>query len=41
VNLHLSQALGPRGFYYAPDPSSQLACTIGGNVANNSGGPHT
>ena len=29
------------GFYYAPDPSSQLACTIGGNVANNSGGPHT
>jgi glycolate oxidase len=41
VNLHLSQALQPRGFYYAPDPSSQLACTIGGNVANNSGGPHT
>ncbi len=41
VNLHLSQALAPRGFYYAPDPSSQLACTIGGNVANNSGGPHT
>ena len=41
VNLHLSHALGPRGFYYAPDPSSQLACTIGGNVANNSGGPHT
>jgi glycolate oxidase len=41
VNLHLSQALAPHGFYYAPDPSSQLACTIGGNVANNSGGPHT
>jgi glycolate oxidase len=41
VNLHLSQALAPRGLYYAPDPSSQLACTIGGNVANNSGGPHT
>ena len=41
VNLHLSQALVPAGFYYAPDPSSQLACTIGGNVANNSGGPHT
>src|SRR3989441_6290248 len=41
VNLHLSQALQSRGFYYAPDPSSQLACTIGGNVANNSGGPHT
>src|SRR5206468_8368775 len=41
VNLHLSWKVGPRGFYYAPDPSSQLACTIGGNVANNSGGPHT
>jgi glycolate oxidase len=41
VNLHLSEALAPHGFYYAPDPSSQLACTIGGNVANNSGGPHT
>src|SRR5467141_2727283 len=41
VNLHLSQAVGPRGFYYAPDPSSQQACTIGGNIANNSGGPHT
>src|SRR5256886_3263402 len=41
VNLHLSQAVGPRGFYYAPDPSSQGACTIGGNVATNSGGPHT
>src|SRR5207248_9971365 len=41
VNLHLSQAVGPRGFYYAPDPSSQQACTIGGNIATNSGGPHT
>jgi glycolate oxidase len=41
VNLHLSQALASAGFYYVPDPSSQLACTIGGNVANNSGGPHT
>ncbi|HEV8584162.1 MAG TPA: FAD-linked oxidase C-terminal domain-containing protein, partial [Methylomirabilota bacterium] len=36
-----SHAVGPRGFYYAPDPSSQQACTIGGNIANNSGGPHT
>src|SRR5262245_9108762 len=33
VNLHLSQALASRGFYYAPDPSSQVACTIGGNIA--------
>jgi len=41
VNLHLSWAVGPRGFYFAPDPSSQQACTIGGNIANNSGGPHT
>jgi glycolate oxidase len=41
VNLHLSWAVGPRGYYYAPDPSSQGACTIGGNIANNSGGPHT
>ena len=41
VNLHLSEALAPRGYYYAPDPSSQIACTLGGNVANNSGGPHT
>jgi glycolate oxidase len=41
VNLHLSWAVGPRGYYYAPDPSSQQACTIGGNIANNSGGPHT
>ncbi len=41
VNLHLSWAVGPHGYYYAPDPSSQQACTIGGNIANNSGGPHT
>src|SRR6202165_422805 len=41
VNLHLSWAVGPQGLYYAPDPSSQQACTIGGNIANNSGGPHT
>jgi glycolate oxidase len=41
VNLDLSDALAPRGFYFAPDPSSQKACTIGGNVAENSGGPHT
>src|SRR2546426_6504028 len=41
VNLHLSWAVGQRGYYYAPDPSSQQACTIGGNIANNSGDPHT
>jgi glycolate oxidase len=41
VNLHLSWAVDPRGYHYAPDPSSQQACTIGGNIANNSGGPHT
>jgi len=41
VNLHLSWAVGPHGYYYAPDPSSQQACTIGGNIAENSGGPHT
>src|SRR5438477_5235320 len=41
VNLHLPGQVGPRGYYYAPDPSSQQACTIGGNIANNSGGPHT
>jgi len=41
VNLHLSSQVGPRGFYYAPDPSSQQACTLGGNIAENSGGPHT
>src|SRR2546429_5055790 len=41
VNLHLSSRVGPKGYYYAPDPSSQQACTIGGNNANNPGGPHT
>lgn len=41
VNLNLSRALAGTGFHYAPDPSSQGACTIGGNVATNSGGPHT
>ncbi|HSU89484.1 MAG TPA: FAD-linked oxidase C-terminal domain-containing protein [Terriglobia bacterium] len=40
VNLHISQAAAPYGLYYAPDPSSQMSCTIGGNVAENSGGPH-
>jgi glycolate oxidase subunit GlcD len=41
VNAALSKAAAPFGLLYAPDPSSQLACTIGGNVAENSGGPHT
>jgi glycolate oxidase len=41
VNLDLSLAVADAGYYYAPDPSSQKACTIGGNVAENSGGPHT
>ncbi len=41
VNLWLTNQLRPLGFHYAPDPSSQGACTIGGNVATNSGGPHT
>lgn len=41
VNVHLTQQLKKTGFHYAPDPSSQGACTIGGNVATNSGGPHT
>lgn len=40
VNLHISQAVAPHGLYYAPDPSSQMSCSIGGNVAENSGGPH-
>lgn len=40
VNAHLSRAAAPFGLYYAPDPSSQTACTIGGNVAENAGGPH-
>jgi glycolate oxidase len=41
VNLWLTNHLKPQGYHYAPDPSSQGACTIGGNVATNSGGPHT
>jgi glycolate oxidase subunit GlcD len=41
VNLDLSTAVAKHGLYYAPDPSSQQVCTIGGNVAENSGGPHT
>jgi glycolate oxidase len=41
VNLDLTHAVEAKGFYFAPDPSSQKACTIGGNVAENSGGPHT
>jgi glycolate oxidase subunit GlcD len=40
INIRLSQAVAPRGYHYAPDPSSQNACTIGGNVAENAGGPH-
>ena len=40
TNLAISQAVEHAGFYYAPDPSSQIACTIGGNVAENSGGVH-
>src|SRR5215470_7576698 len=40
TNLAVTQAVEPKGFYYAPDPSSQIACTIGGNVAENSGGVH-
>ena len=39
-NLAISEATAPYGLYYAPDPSSQIACTIGGNVAENSGGVH-
>ena len=40
TNLAITKAVEARGFYYAPDPSSQIACTIGGNVAENSGGVH-
>ena len=40
TNLAVTQAVAGRGFYYAPDPSSQIACSIGGNVAENSGGVH-
>jgi glycolate oxidase subunit GlcD len=40
INARLSEATRPHGLYYAPDPSSQSTCTLGGNVAENSGGPH-
>jgi len=41
VNAWVTRAVAEKGWFYAPDPSSQSACTIGGNVATNSGGPHT
>ena len=41
TNLSITQAVQDKGFYYAPDPSSQIACSIGGNVAENSGGIHS
>src|SRR5215472_11747094 len=41
VNLDITMAVQDAGYFYAPDPSSQRACTIGGNVAENAGGPHT
>ncbi len=41
INLDVTKAVAKDDFFYAPDPSSQAACSIGGNVANNSGGPHT
>ena len=41
INVDVTKAVVKEGFFYAPDPSSQAACSIGGNVANNSGGPHT
>ncbi|MDP9313919.1 MAG: FAD-binding protein [Chloroflexota bacterium] len=40
INLHVTQRVAPYGYFYAPDPSSQSVCTIGGNVAENSGGAH-
>jgi len=40
VNARLSEAVAPLGLHYVPDPSSQTACTVGGNVAENAGGPH-
>src|SRR5690606_24135683 len=40
VNVELSAAVAGNGLFYAPDPSSQTVCTIGGNVAENAGGPH-
>ena len=41
TNLSITEAVQDHGFYYAPDPSSQIACSIGGNVAENSGGVHS
>jgi glycolate oxidase len=41
INADVTKAVAQDGYFYAPDPSSQAACSIGGNVANNSGGPHT
>jgi glycolate oxidase len=41
INLDVTTGIAPQGFFYAPDPSSQAACSVGGNLANNSGGPHT
>jgi glycolate oxidase len=41
VNFDVTLAVGDQGYFYAPDPSSQRACTLGGNVAENAGGPHT
>jgi glycolate oxidase len=41
INVEVTRAVAENGYFYAPDPSSQAACSIGGNVANNSGGPHT
>ena len=41
VNLDITLSVDSNGYFYAPDPSSQRACTIGGNVAENAGGPHT
>jgi glycolate oxidase subunit GlcD len=41
INAELSKVVAPHGLFYAPDPSSQAACTIGGNIAENSGGAHT
>ena len=41
INADVTKAVAKDGLFYAPDPSSQAACSIGGNVANNSGGPHT
>jgi glycolate oxidase len=41
INIDVTKAVARDGFFYAPDPSSQAACSVGGNVANNSGGPHT